>query len=462
METRGPHAQSTDTYSHGQNLQWQQYQIVDPAPSANINNSRAESFGPRPPANRSPSTNVSQEHYNSSDIQSTPHETPPSAGDSDNSYWAAANSQPISQTLSHGANVMNPRSYLEDDMEEDDFDDPFDVSDDDDEMADSGGAAALSAGALQRRIAEGNLQTMMALHANQERQDTRVRTYHSVIENFGPDMLATYIPSFRDSPLNDPAAAAIFTHFLNVVAPGISMYERHPANPSLLLQGQPVPKSQQHLWAYTLPTVALRNHALMHAMLALSSLHIAKLQDKPTWVSLKHYHYAIRKLAKNVSLPTRRRQLATLATTLLLGFYEVMSADHSKWCDHLLGSQQLVKHIDFAGMTKFLQQRKRQMAYEKSMSFNTLDDNFYFNFEGEEPEQSAEEDIDEDLIGLLMGKKVNYGEMGEVVEDWGMFENRRKAYTQKDLDLYETQRDLFWWFLKQDTIQSILSQNRLL
>ena len=460
MGNRGPQAHSTDTYTHGQNLQWQQYQIVDPVPSADINNGRAESFGSTSSAHLSASTNVSQEHYNSSDNQSTRQETPPSASDSDNSYWTAANAPPIAQTLLHGGNFMNPRSYLENEIEEDDVDDPFDVSDNDDEMADSDVAAASSAVALQRRIAEGNLQTMMALHANQERQDTRVRTYHSVIENFGPDMLATYIPSFRDSPLNDPAAAAIFTHFLNVVAPGISMYEKHPANPSLLLKGQPVPKSQQHLWAYTLPTVALRNHALMHAMLALSSLHIAKLQDKPTWVSLKHYHYAIRKLAKNVSLPTRRRQLATLATTLLLGFYEVMSADHSKWCDHLLGSQQLVKHIDFAGMTKFLQQRKRQMAHEKSMSLNNLDDNF--DFEEEEPEQGTEEDIDEDLIGLLMGKKINYGEMGEVVEDWDMFENTRKTYTQKDLDVYETQRDLFWWFLKQDTIQSILSQNRLL
>lgn len=198
----------------------------------------------------------------------------------------------------------------------------------------------------------------------------------------------------------------------------------------------------------------------MHAMLALSSLHIAKLQDKPTWVSLKHYHYAIRKLARNVSLPTRRKQLATLATTLLLGYYEVMSADHSKWCDHLLGSQQLVKHIDFAGMTKFLKQRKRQLAHENAMSVTAQDDKF--DLDGEEAEQSTEDEIDENLVGLLMGKKVDYGEMGEVMEDWEMYELGRKAYTQKDLDLYETQRDLFWWFLKQDTIQSILSQNRLL
>lgn len=262
-EVRIAGEQSRDHHTHEQNVSWQQYQSVDPTPLSNVNDRRTDSLGSTPPAHRSPSNNVYRDQYagnNSSDNQSTPQETPPSAGDSDSSYWAAANAQPTLQPLSNTASVMGPRLDLGDEMDEDD-NDPYDVSDDEDEEIDDAvDGVALHSRALQRRIAESNLQTVMTLQANHERQDTRVRTYHSVIENFGPNMLAAYIPSFRDSPLSDPTAAAIFTHFLNVVAPGISMYERHPANPSLLLQGQPVPRSQQHLWACKfcfLPTPAL-------------------------------------------------------------------------------------------------------------------------------------------------------------------------------------------------------------
>jgi hypothetical protein len=63
-----------------------------------------------------------------------------------------------------------------------------------------------------------------------------------------PNMLSTYVPSSQASPLRDTTTARIFYHFINVVAPSISMFERHPANPSLLYQGRPVPQSQQHIW----------------------------------------------------------------------------------------------------------------------------------------------------------------------------------------------------------------------
>lgn len=216
-----------------------------------------------------------------------------------------------------------------------------------------------------------------------------------------------------------------------------------------------------------MPTIALRNHALLHAMLAMASLHIAKLQNGPIAASLKHYHIAIRKLAKNVGLPTRRRQLATLATTLLLGYYEVISADHSKWCDHLLGAQQLIKQIDFAGMTRYLKTRKGRVEqarpghlYHHSMALGVTPD--YQDEAMGGFEHSVEDEVDENLVGILMGKKLKYAEYGEVFEDADEPYNGNRKYTQRDLEIFDTQRDLFWWYLKQDAIQSILSQNRLL
>ncbi|GKZ98666.1 hypothetical protein AnigIFM59636_005579, partial [Aspergillus niger] len=67
----------------------------------------------------------------------------------------------------------------------------------------------------------------------------------------------------------------------------------------------PVPTARQGLWTYTLPLKALENHALLQAILALSSLHISFLQQAPPTVSLKHYHYALRRVSVAVGLPMR-------------------------------------------------------------------------------------------------------------------------------------------------------------
>lgn len=90
-------------------------------------------------------------------------------------------------------------------------------------------------------------------HSGQGNYANRLRTYHSVIDYYGPDMLTSYRPSAQDSPLNDATSAQIFHHFINVLGPSISTNERNPANPSVLLQGRQVPLNQQHLWTCKFP-----------------------------------------------------------------------------------------------------------------------------------------------------------------------------------------------------------------
>lgn len=51
----------------------------------------------------------------------------------------------------------------------------------------------------------------------------------------------------------------------------------------------PTPTSQQNLWTYILPLKALNHQGLLHAMLALASLHIARLQRASATPSYKHY-----------------------------------------------------------------------------------------------------------------------------------------------------------------------------
>ena len=95
----------------------------------------------------------------------------------------------------------------------------------------------------------------------------------------------------------------------------------------------------------TFPTLALQNRALLHAILAIASLHIATLQNEPITASLRHYAFALRRVAKSVGLPHRRQKIEVLAAALLLAFYESWSSDHGKWINHLLGASQVRPHF---------------------------------------------------------------------------------------------------------------------
>ncbi len=188
-------------------------------------------------------------------------------------------------------------------------------------------------------------------------------------------------------------------------------------------------------------------------MLAIASLHIAKLQNGPITASFKHYALSLRRVAKSVSLPTRRGHPATLAAALLLAFYECWSADHQKWTNHLLGARQLVREIGFAEMTRYIKRRTAEDRRQKNQRGR----------HGEEIRFPPHVDeVDETLIGILMGNKVRYDQFGHIMDDDVLEHDQYKEYTKRDLEIYETQRDLFWWYCKQDTYQSILGGGRLL
>ena len=74
---------------------------------------------------------------------------------------------------------------------------------------------------------------------------TRLRSFITPLVD---DILDTYTPSSANSPLNDPQTAAIFWYFVNMTGPSMSLYERHPFDPSPMFQGGPVPKARRHIW----------------------------------------------------------------------------------------------------------------------------------------------------------------------------------------------------------------------
>ncbi|CAL3965201.1 unnamed protein product [Diplocarpon coronariae] len=336
-------------------------------------------------------------------------------------------------------------------------DDPFDVTDgEEDEAMDMGDNNDL---AHDEPLRNNHLGIVVAVHARRDRQRLKFGSFVSFIDR--ADILATYTPSYQSTPLRDEMTARIFCHFVNVTAPCISMYERHPANPSLIFQGKPVPKSQQHIWTYTFPTIAFQNSALLHAMLAITSLHISKLQNGPITASYKHYALSLRRVAKSVSLPTRRGHPATLAAALLLAFYECWLADHQKWSNHLFGAKQLVKEIDFAGLSK---QIKRQKAHERQHRLEQVQyaQEHGLGFDcGDQSHLRPADEVDENIVGILMGRKVRYDEYGQIIDDRHPENTWGKKYTKRDTEIYETQRDLFWWYCKQDSYQGILGGGQL-
>lgn len=233
-----------------------------------------------------------------------------------------------------------------------------------------------------------------------------------------------------------------------------------------MFSGNTVPAAQQALWTYTLPTMALADQALLHSMLALASLHIAKLQQTSPTPSLKHYHYALRRVAKAVGLPQRRSEIGTLAATLLLGFYEVMTAEHSKWSSHLLGAKQLVMEIDYAGTTKRIRALRDEIKAKKRRYQSTNLDGMGYGrpeldfgpIEDLVPDKEFE--VDADMVSLITGYSVSYDYHGSVME--GTASESMNPLTIKDLETYKIQGDLFWWFAKQDVFQAMVSGNRLL
>ncbi|KAI9682672.1 MAG: hypothetical protein M1829_006659 [Trizodia sp. TS-e1964] len=326
-----------------------------------------------------------------------------------------------------------------------DIDDPYDVDDDMELEV----APPQPKNWTEEEQREG-VGLLVALQAN--RDDITLRSMRTFLNE--PNILATYRPSASESPLMDPKTARIFCHFVSVTGPSLSIYERVACNPSVMFTGAVVPPSQRSLWSYTLPTLALGNQALLHAILALSSLQIAKLQGGSMAPSYRHYHMALRRVAKCVGLPTRRGELATLAATMLLGFYEVMSSEHTKWSSHLAGAKRLFLEIDFGGMTKQIKAtRQRREANRRAricneanyMSFGNPQ--LYANLVAEDTVNTGHV-IDENFVAALTGLAAPSDDTPP-----------RKTFTAKDLEIYETQCDLWWWFCKQDVYQSILSGN---
>ena len=366
---------------------------------------------------------------------------------------------PFQDTSQHQANVQNQHYGIPAqapwvvEPEEDDY---FDVESDEEDL-------------ISRPTLTGSnsydLGAMVLITADQGQG--RIRRMTNFLNE--PNILATYFPAYAASPLKDAQTARVFCHFITATAPTLSVCERHPSNPALIFSGKPVAWSQRALWSYTLPMRALAHQGLLHAMLALASLHIAKLQQTSSTPSLKHYHYALRRVAKALGNPKKRRDVATLAATQLLGFYEVTTAEHNKWNSHLAGARELIMDIDFARMVKRIEaHRQQQEEAEARLKFEMqhgLANPYWHEYAqgalNDFPSR-ADRQLNEGLISTIMGWSTKYEQHGRVTDENDPASYTASPLTALDIENFEIQCELFWWYAKHDIYQSIISGNRLL
>jgi hypothetical protein len=198
-------------------------------------------------------------------------------------------------------------------------------------------------------------------------------------------------------------------------------------------------------------------------MLALASLQIARLQGASVTPSYKHYAYSLKRLVRNLGNPKKRLSITTLATSLLLAYYEVWTAEHVKWSTHLVGAAQLIKELDFRSLTREARRLKAaHMAEERHFPRQNpemLIDQKLFNKSLEERAMVP----DEKLVSTIIGKQVNYDDFGMIVEENGARCEKKTNLPEKlDLQNFETLQDLYWWYARHDAFQSIISGNPLM
>ncbi|EXJ90600.1 hypothetical protein A1O1_03703 [Capronia coronata CBS 617.96] len=267
--------------------------------------------------------------------------------------------------------------------------------------------------------------------------------------------LAESRPAMTMSPLRDEKNERTFRHFVEITSQCVSIYERHHFSP--------IAAPARTLWNFTIPAMALSHAALAHAILATGGLHLAKLSNSSEDPAVKHFTYAVRRVGKLLSLPRRRHEIATLATILVLGFYEVLSGDHSRWNLHLSGATKLVLEHDYAGMirqARRMRQGAKARVNQWTAKFSLTQENY--GRVAAIPLALLDDidwEVDATLISRLTGFTVDYDHQAQPNFESGTC---LVDLSEKDVEDLKTKMDLRWWYCKQDVFQSLVSGDPLL
>lgn len=199
--------------------------------------------------------------------------------------------------------------------------------------------------------------------------------------------------------------------------------------------------------------LSLQHPGLLHAMLALASLQVCHIQGTPATAAHKHYHVAIRRVAKNVKTDSRRLHPATLSATLLLAYFEVWNSEHTRWASHLYGARTLFAEMSLRSMGRRclpVQSLRARQAIAQAWDLAGMG--------GALPDDPN--GLDYDLITTITGFRVTPDDYG--LRDAQVLDQTDTSVTDKDIETFENFRDLFWWYCKMDVYQTILGGTKLL
>jgi hypothetical protein len=152
----------------------------------------------------------------------------------------------------------------------------------------------------------------------------------AIAEFVAHQSLNTYTPNYyRDSPLTDPILFDAFRHYVEVVAPTMSLIESSPPNPTILNHHVIPSMKACNLFTYQLPMMAVSgNWTIMEAIIAISFLHISHVTRSSKQQAFLHYQLALKRLRIESVKVNAARDLGLLAATLLLSWYELTTGDH--------------------------------------------------------------------------------------------------------------------------------------
>jgi hypothetical protein len=262
--------------------------------------------------------------------------------------------------------------------------------------------------------------------------------------------MATYGPPISKSPLRDERNEQMFCHFVEITSNTMSIFERHHFSP--------IAAPARTLWNFAIPALALSHAALAHAILAIGALHLAKLNNTSEGAAIKHFTYAVRRVGKLLGLPQRRHEATTLATVMLLAYFEVVSGDHSRWNLHLSGAARLIMEHDYAGLTRAVRRMRdgaKARLSQGTAAFALTEEN-YARIAGIPLALLDDTDweVDQHLISQLVGVRVDYDRQSQP-----NFSLRATVphLSEKDVEELKTKMSLRWWYCKQDVFQSMVS-----
>ncbi|KAL1302073.1 hypothetical protein AAFC00_002513 [Neodothiora populina] len=289
-----------------------------------------------------------------------------------------------------------------------------------------------------------------------------VSSVNSFVTFIYDGILNKYRPEWAANPLKNPATARVFAHFITATGPLLTTFVRGARHSMSLPQDDFSVTNNRRLWTYVMPVMALQHQGLLQAMLAISSLHIAKLQCACETSSMKHYGYALKRIHRSVRSQEQRHSVATLAATLLLGYYEIVAANHTNWNTHLAGAKQLVIELDFAEMTRKYRHMKLEKARRDEQKAHAALGHSHVPTADNVQDSILDQipNVAQAVTDFFAGQRSGLDERGRVLSDSDGSNTKRGE--KLDLLDYDNLRELYWWYCKQDVYQSIISGNPLL